>query len=167
MAQCIDSAFLQYTVGKTLQRSASVHLLFAFEYVIQASVVLSTAIKYCLGAIDNYFEGRWESKVFLSPASLLLSVTPRRVSRILPESHDTGRFAICNSCLEAYASKQHMRAAHARSYACKQLSHMITSRACAHASLAPACGNPAPGVPNPEAACFEAQQLPPSCAGGR
>lgn len=33
--QMIDSAFLQFTVGKVLQRSASVHLLFAFEYVIQ------------------------------------------------------------------------------------------------------------------------------------
>jgi hypothetical protein len=33
--QVIDAAFLQLTVSKTLQRSASVHLLFAFEYVIQ------------------------------------------------------------------------------------------------------------------------------------
>lgn len=35
--QAIDAAFLQLTVGKTLQRSASVHLLFAFEYVIQVT----------------------------------------------------------------------------------------------------------------------------------
>ena len=61
--QAIDLAFLQYTVGKTLQRSASVHLLFAFEYVIQASIVASTAIKYGLGVVDNLMEGRWESKV--------------------------------------------------------------------------------------------------------
>lgn len=33
--QAVDAAFLQLTVGKTLQRSASAHLLFAFEYVIQ------------------------------------------------------------------------------------------------------------------------------------
>jgi len=61
--QAIDLAFLQYTVAKTLQRSASVHLLFAFEYVIQASIVASTAIKYGLGVVDNLMEGRWESKV--------------------------------------------------------------------------------------------------------
>ena len=35
LLQAVDAAFLQLTVGKTLQRSASVHLLFAFEYVIQ------------------------------------------------------------------------------------------------------------------------------------
>ena len=50
-------------MAKTLQRSASVHLLFAFEYVIQASIVASTAIKYGLGVADNLMEGRWESKV--------------------------------------------------------------------------------------------------------
>lgn len=62
-AQCIDASFLQYTVAKTLQRSASVHLLFSFEYVIQVSIVLSAFVKYMLGVIDNYLEGRWESKV--------------------------------------------------------------------------------------------------------
>lgn len=34
--QSVDSAFLQYLIGKTLAKSASVHLLFAFEYIIQA-----------------------------------------------------------------------------------------------------------------------------------
>lgn len=38
--QAIDAAFLQFTVGKVLQRSASVHLLFAFEYVIQVPFLL-------------------------------------------------------------------------------------------------------------------------------
>jgi hypothetical protein len=38
--QMLDSAFLQYAVGKLLKRSASVHLLFAFEYVILASIVV-------------------------------------------------------------------------------------------------------------------------------
>lgn len=60
--QAIDSAFLQYTVGKTLQRSASVHLLFAFEYVIQASIVVSTFIKYLLASVDAAMEGGWEQK---------------------------------------------------------------------------------------------------------
>ena len=63
--------FLSFTVSKTLERSASVHLLFAFEYVIQASVLASTAIKYGLSLIDNYFEGRWENKVCASHAFTL------------------------------------------------------------------------------------------------
>lgn len=33
--QSVDSAFLQYLIGKTIAKSASVHLLFAFEYIIQ------------------------------------------------------------------------------------------------------------------------------------
>ena len=61
--QLVDGMFLKFTVNKTLERSASVHLLFAFEYVIQASIVASTAIKYCLSLVDNYFDGRWENKV--------------------------------------------------------------------------------------------------------
>ena len=51
--QAIDSAFLQFTVAQTLQRTASVHLLFAFEYVIQASIIISTFCKYMLAAIDR------------------------------------------------------------------------------------------------------------------
>ena len=61
--QLVDGMFLTFTVSKTLERSASVHLLFAFEYIIQASVLASTAIKYGLSLIDNHFEGRWENKV--------------------------------------------------------------------------------------------------------
>lgn len=60
--QAIDSAFLQYTISKTLKRSASVHLLFGFEYVIQASIVVSVFIKYTLSVADNYMDGRWENK---------------------------------------------------------------------------------------------------------
>ena len=51
--QAIDSAFLQFTVAQTLQRTASVHLLFAFEYVIQASIIISTFCKYTLAAVDR------------------------------------------------------------------------------------------------------------------
>lgn len=61
-AQGIDAAFLQYTVSRTLAHSASVHLLFAFEYVIQASIVTSTFCKYALSMVDAYMEGRWENK---------------------------------------------------------------------------------------------------------
>ena len=49
-------------MGKTLQRSASVHLLFSFEYVIQSTIIVSTFIKYVLSTVDNYMDGRWENK---------------------------------------------------------------------------------------------------------
>jgi len=68
--QSVDTAFLQSTISKTMQKSASVHLLFGFEYVILASIVVSVSIKYTLSLIDNYLEGRWENKVqlhFTSP----------------------------------------------------------------------------------------------------
>lgn len=63
----MDSAFLQYTISKTLKRSASVHLLFGFEYIIQASIIVSVSIKYALSVIDSYMEGRWENKVHRLP----------------------------------------------------------------------------------------------------
>ena len=45
-----------------MAHSASVHLLFAFEYVIQASIVTSAFFKYMLSMFDAYMEGRWEHK---------------------------------------------------------------------------------------------------------
>ena len=60
--QAVDSLFLQYLVHKTLEKSASVHLLFAFEYVILASAIVSTFLKYTLSMIDAWLEGRWEHK---------------------------------------------------------------------------------------------------------
>ena len=60
--QAIDSAFLKYLVSKTLEKSASVHLLFSFEYVILASAIISTFLKYTLSMIDAWLEGRWEHK---------------------------------------------------------------------------------------------------------
>lgn len=65
--QGVDCLFLQFTISKTLERSASVHLLFAFEYVIQCSIIVSTFIKYLLSAFDSYMDGRWENKVCSSP----------------------------------------------------------------------------------------------------
>ena len=61
-SQAVDSLFLQYLVHKTLEKSASVHLLFAFEYVILASAIVSTFLKYTLSMIDAWLEGRWEHK---------------------------------------------------------------------------------------------------------
>ena len=54
--QTVDSVFLQYLVGKTLEKSASVHLLFAFEYIILASAIISTFLKYILSMIDAWLE---------------------------------------------------------------------------------------------------------------
>jgi E3 ubiquitin-protein ligase synoviolin len=58
----VDSLFLQYTISETLQRGPSVLLLFAFEYVIQASMIVSTFLKYGFIGIDMMLEGRWENK---------------------------------------------------------------------------------------------------------
>jgi E3 ubiquitin-protein ligase synoviolin len=60
--QMVDNMFLQYTITETIKRGPSVLLLFAFEYVIQASVVVSTALKYGFIFLDKAMEGRWESK---------------------------------------------------------------------------------------------------------
>ena len=63
--QFIDSLFLQYTVQGTIQSGGqSVLLLFAFEYVIQASNVVRYFLKYVMSTVDLYLDGRWESKVF-------------------------------------------------------------------------------------------------------
>lgn len=70
--QGVDCLFLQFTISKTLERSASVHLLFAFEYVIQCSIIVSTFIKYLLSTFDAYMEGRWENKVSIGLLCLQL-----------------------------------------------------------------------------------------------
>ena len=71
--QYVDTRFLQFTIDKTLQKSASVHLLFGFEYVILASTVVSVFLKYSLSLADTYFEGRWENKVSWMPGSESMS----------------------------------------------------------------------------------------------
>ncbi len=38
------------------------HLLFSFEYVILASAIISTFLKYTLSMVDAWLEGRWEHK---------------------------------------------------------------------------------------------------------
>mmetsp|Transcript_27323 Transcript_27323/g.59737 ORF Transcript_27323/g.59737 Transcript_27323/m.59737 type:complete len:775 (+) Transcript_27323:147-2471(+) len=59
----VDSVFLQYTIHGSIQSSGqSVMLLFAFEYVIQASNIIRYFLKYVMSMIDMYLEGRWESK---------------------------------------------------------------------------------------------------------
>ena len=46
--QALDLAFLQYSLSKTLASGVSVHLLFAFEYTVQASTIIVTFAKYCM-----------------------------------------------------------------------------------------------------------------------
>jgi hypothetical protein len=58
LLQTLDSAFLQYSVGRMLERHTGVHLLFAFEYIILSSIVISIFLKHMLAVIDNYLEVR-------------------------------------------------------------------------------------------------------------
>lgn len=58
----LDSLFLQYTLSRTLVKGVSVHLLFAFEFAIQASAIVTTFVKYVLSMVDMAMEGRWEGK---------------------------------------------------------------------------------------------------------
>lgn len=99
--QLVDGMFLTFTVSKTLERSASVHLLFAFEYIIQASVLASTAIKYGLSLIDNYFEGRWENKVsmpdkFCPYANVCVKLISQCDNLVLS--------ALCRECMSSICS---------------------------------------------------------------
>ncbi len=61
--QVVDLSFLQYTIHGTIQSGGqSVMLLFAFEYVIQASNIIRFCLKYIMSMADVCLEGRWESK---------------------------------------------------------------------------------------------------------
>jgi hypothetical protein len=44
----LDVALLRYTLTRTLRAGMSVHLLFAFEYAVQASTISVVALKYAL-----------------------------------------------------------------------------------------------------------------------
>ncbi|GFH16816.1 RING-type domain-containing protein [Haematococcus lacustris] len=59
----IDAMFLSYTVQATIAKGGhSVMLLFAFEYIIQASDVVRYFLKYAMSMVDLWLDGRWESK---------------------------------------------------------------------------------------------------------
>jgi len=58
----LDVSFLRYAVAHTLKIGPSVLLLFGFEYVILASKAVATFAKYCIVALDNFLDGRWEGK---------------------------------------------------------------------------------------------------------
>ncbi|KAJ9508897.1 hypothetical protein QJQ45_028224 [Haematococcus lacustris] len=61
--QMIDAMFLSYTVQATIAKGGhSVMLLFAFEYIIQASDVVRYFLKYAMSMVDLWLDGRWESK---------------------------------------------------------------------------------------------------------
>ena len=58
----LDVAFLQYAIAHTLKAGPSVLLLFGFEYVILASRVVTTGVKYLIYAVDGWLDGRWDNK---------------------------------------------------------------------------------------------------------
>ncbi|XRB01972.1 ubiquitin-protein ligase [Pycnococcus provasolii] len=58
----VDVLFLSHAVTATWRNGPSMLVLFAFEYVILASGVVATAVKYAMGVIDSMTGGRWESK---------------------------------------------------------------------------------------------------------
>merc|ERR1712216_132041 len=58
----IDTSFVYLSVSQTLKKGASVLLLFAFEYVVLLSMMLSLAIKYIIHIVDMRREGRWDNK---------------------------------------------------------------------------------------------------------
>lgn len=53
----VDSMFLQSTISTTLATGGhSVQLLFAFEYIILASTIIATFLKYIFSMVDSYME---------------------------------------------------------------------------------------------------------------
>ncbi|GBG60630.1 hypothetical protein CBR_g8650 [Chara braunii] len=57
----VDIVFLKYSIIRAIG-PPSVHLLFAFEYVILASSTVATCLKYVLYTIDVVMEGQWDNK---------------------------------------------------------------------------------------------------------
>ena len=58
----VDVYFLKYCVQQTVEQGPSVLLLFAFEYIVQASSVISSFVKYLIFVADSALEGAWEGK---------------------------------------------------------------------------------------------------------
>ena len=58
----LDVVFLQYAIAHTLKAGPSVLLLFGFEYVILASRVVTTGVKYLIFLVDGWLDGRWDNK---------------------------------------------------------------------------------------------------------
>jgi hypothetical protein len=57
LRQMVDSMFLQSTISTTLATGGhSVQLLFAFEYIILASTIIATFLKYTFSMVDSYME---------------------------------------------------------------------------------------------------------------
>jgi len=62
LLMAIDSSFVYLSVSQTLQKGASVLLLFAFEYVVLLSMMMSLFVKYYINVLDMRREGRWNNK---------------------------------------------------------------------------------------------------------
>lgn len=58
----MDWVALHYSLGSTLTKGVSVHLLFAFEYAVQISTAIVTLVKFFVSVIDMATGGQWEGK---------------------------------------------------------------------------------------------------------
>ena len=54
----MDIGFLQHAITHTIKSGPSVLLLFGFEYVILASRIVTTFVKYLIFTVDNWLDGR-------------------------------------------------------------------------------------------------------------
>lgn len=62
LLMAVDAGFVFLSVTQTLKKGPSVLLLFAFEYMVLLSMMLSLGIKYIIHIMDMRREGRWDNK---------------------------------------------------------------------------------------------------------
>lgn len=57
-----DLFMLHVALGKTFTFGVSVHLLFAFEYLMQTSMAMAVLVKYAFSLVDLQMHGNWRGK---------------------------------------------------------------------------------------------------------
>ncbi|WPT10646.1 ERAD-associated E3 ubiquitin-protein ligase HRD1B [Picochlorum sp. SENEW3] len=57
-----DLFMLHVALGKTFTYGVSVHLLFAFEYLMQTSMAMAVLVKYAFSLVDLQMHGNWRGK---------------------------------------------------------------------------------------------------------
>ena len=57
-----DLFMLHVALGKTFTYGVSVHLLFAFEYLMQTSMAMAVLVKYAFSLVDLRMHGTWRGK---------------------------------------------------------------------------------------------------------
>lgn len=71
----LDLYFIQHAYLSTVDKGASVQLVFGFEYAILLTVVINIAIKYGLHSVDLNNETPWDTKaVFLLYTELIMGL---------------------------------------------------------------------------------------------